>query len=75
VKAQLTGEATVDFSQTATGYSDRWDLQEAFRDAIRNLPPDPNPYPDKLYHYTITSIEAEQGGIAGFDRMKVTIEA
>lgn len=74
-KAALTGEVTVDFSQTATGYSDRWDLQEAFRDAIRNLPPDPNPYPDKLYHFTITTIEAEIGGIAGLDRMKVIIEA
>lgn len=59
---------------TATGYSDKWDLGEAFKDAIANLPKDNNPFPDKLYRYTITEIGAEIGGIAGFNRMKVTIK-
>lgn len=59
---------------TATGYSDKWDLGEAFKDAIANLPKDKNPFPDKLYHYTIVEIGAEIGGIAGFNRMKVIIK-
>ena len=59
---------------TASGYSDNWDVGEAFKDAIANLPEDSNPFPDKLYHYTITEISAEIGGIAGFNRMKVTIK-
>jgi len=71
----LVTNTIVDLQQNAVGYSDTWDLGEAFRDAIKNLPPDPNPYPDKLYHFTITSIEAEVGGIAGLDRMKLIIEA
>lgn len=58
----------------ATGYSDNWSFREAFRDAIKNLPEDPNPYPDKLYHYRVITIEGEVGGIAGFNRMKVNIE-
>ena len=58
----------------ATGYSNQWDLQEAFRDAIRHLPPDQHAYPDKLYHYKIISIGAEIGGLAGFNRMLVRIE-
>lgn len=71
----LATNTTVGLPQTAVGYSDKWDLAEAFRDAIKNLPPDPDSHPDKLYHFTVTSIGAEIGGIAGFDRMKVTIEA
>ncbi|HNR16434.1 MAG TPA: hypothetical protein PKG90_07200 [Chitinophagaceae bacterium] len=62
-------------TQTGVGYSDNWDLADAFRDAIKNLPTDPYPYPDKLQQYRIVSIEAEVGGFVGLNRMKVTIEA
>jgi len=61
--------------QTAVGYSDNWNLGEAIRDAVKNLPADPYPYPDKLQQYKVVSIEAEIGGFAGLDRMKVSIEA
>lgn len=71
---QLSASPDV-ITQTAVGYSDNWNLAEAFRDAIKNLPTDPSPYPDKLQQYKIISIEAETGGLAGLNRMKVTIEA
>jgi hypothetical protein len=64
-----------DQPRSATGYSSNWELAEAFRDAIRNLPPDPHPYPDKLYQFTIVHLGAEIGGLAGLDRMKVTVQA
>lgn len=61
--------------QTGVGYSNNWNLGEAFRDAVKNLPADPYHYPDKLLQYKVVSIEAEIGGFAGLDRMKVSIEA
>jgi len=57
----------------ATGYSDAWDLAEAFRDAIRQLPDRGVGIPDWLYTYEVTSIGAEIGGIAGFNRMYVKV--
>ncbi len=58
----------------ATGYSDAWDLAEAFRDAIGKLPPSPGAnIPDWLYTYEVTSIGAEIGGIAGFNHMYVKV--
>lgn len=69
-----TGDDTPELPRIASGYSSKWDFGEAFQDAIRNLPPDPHPFPDKLYHYTVISTGAEIGGIAGFNRMKVTVE-
>ena len=58
----------------ATGYSDAWDLAEAFRDAIGKLPPGPGAnIPDWLYTYEVTSIGAEIGGIAGFNHMYVKV--
>ena len=57
----------------ATGYSDTWDLAEAFRDAIRQLLDRGPGIPDWLYRYEVTSIGAEIGGIAGFNRMYVKV--
>lgn len=64
---------TTNFPRTATGYSNNWDLEEAINDAIANLPPDEHPFPDKLYHFTVESIGAEIGGIAGLHRLRISI--
>jgi hypothetical protein len=58
----------------ATGYSDSFDFAEAFRDAIRQLPDRGPGIPDWLYTYEVTSIGAEIGGIAGFNRMYVRVQ-
>jgi hypothetical protein len=57
----------------ATGYSDAFDFAEAFRDAISLLPDRGVDIPDWLYTYEVTSIGAEIGGIAGFNRMYVKV--
>jgi hypothetical protein len=57
----------------ATGYSDAFDFAEAFRDAIRQIPDRGYGIPDWLYTYEVTSIGAEIGGIAGFNRMYVKV--
>lgn len=58
--------------QEATGYSTSWDLQEAMRDAIAQLPKRTD-VTDWLYHYTVVEVGAEVGGIAGFNRLRVTV--
>lgn len=58
---------------TATGYSESFSFTEAFQNAIGNLPPDTNPYPDKLTNVTVVGIGANFGGIAGLSRMYVTV--
>lgn len=58
--------------QEAVGYSAGWDLQEAMRDAIAQLPRREDVV-DWLYHYTVVEIGAEVGGIAGFNRLRVTV--
>jgi len=57
------------------GYSDSFCFDEAFENAVQNLPKDDNPFPDKLIKITVESIGAELGGIAGFHRMVVRISA
>jgi hypothetical protein len=57
----------------ATGYSDAFDFAEAFRDAISLLPDRGVDVRDWLYTYEVTSIGAEIGGIAGFNRMYVKV--
>jgi hypothetical protein len=54
----------------ATGYSDAYSFEEAFRNAIKALSLTPS-YPDELIQVTIVEIGAEIGGIAGFDRLFV----
>lgn len=58
---------------TATGYSNSFSFKEAFKDAIDNLPPDTNPHPDKLVNVRVVRTGAEFGGIAGLNRMYVTV--
>lgn len=56
-----------------TGYSDNLSFDEAFRDAIKNLPTNTYSYPDQLKTYSVVRIGAEFGGIAGFHRLTVTV--
>lgn len=59
----------------ATGYSTSYSFDEAFRDAVSNLPPDDNPFPDKLTTIHVVDIGAMIGGFPGFNQMYVTVEA
>jgi hypothetical protein len=58
---------------TATGYSNTFSFTEAFQDAVDNLPPDENPYPDKLTTVRVTGVGAQFGGLAGYNRMYVSV--
>ena len=62
-------------SHSATGYSNTFSFTEAFQDAVANLPPDPNPFPDKLTNVSVTAIGGNFGGIAGLHRLFVTVTA
>ncbi|WP_454084597.1 hypothetical protein [Georgenia sp. Marseille-Q6866] len=70
------GRPPIELPQTepseAVGYSSSWDLQEAMRDAIAQLPRRDD-ISDWLYHYEVVEVGAEIGGIAGFNRMRVTV--
>ncbi|HEY0429618.1 MAG TPA: hypothetical protein VGC76_17690 [Pyrinomonadaceae bacterium] len=59
----------------AAGYSESFSFDEAFQNAVANLPPDDNDFPDKLTTVTVLSTGAEYGGIAGIRRMKVVVSA
>lgn len=59
--------------QEAIGLSRTYDLGEAIHDAIKQLPPQGAGIPDWLSTYTVISISAEIGGIAGFDHLKVRV--
>lgn len=58
----------------ATGYSAAYSFDEAFRDAISNLPPDENPFPDKLTTIHVVDVGAMFGGFVGLSQMYVTVE-
>ena len=60
---------------TATGYSNAFSFEEAFKNAIANLPPDTDPFPDKLTNVTVVGVGANFGGIAGLNRMYVTVNS
>jgi hypothetical protein len=60
---------------TATGYSEAFSFREAFQNAVDNLPPDTNPYPDKLTNVRVVGTGAEFGGIAGLHRMYVAVSS
>jgi hypothetical protein len=60
---------------TATGYSESFSFREAFQNAIGNLPPDTNSYPDKLTNVRAVAVGANFGGIAGLNRMYVTVSS
>jgi hypothetical protein len=57
----------------AVGYSRAYDLGEAIREAIDKLPTQAPGIPDWLSTYTVLSIGAEIGGIAGFNHLKVRV--
>lgn len=57
----------------ATGYSSTFSFEEAFEDAVKHLPPDPHPFPDKLTSVHVEAIGAEYGGIAGLHRLFVRV--
>lgn len=59
----------------ATGYSDAFSFDEAFRDALANLPPSQRQYPDQLVTVTVSNVGALFGGIAGFNKMFVRVRA
>ena len=57
----------------AVGRSRDYDLGEAMRAAIAQLPPQGAGIPDWLSTYSVVSIGAEIGGIAGFDHLTVRV--
>lgn len=59
----------------AIGYSDTWSFEEAFGDAVKNLPPAYSGEADHLTTVRVTSMGAQLGGFAGFHRMFVAIVA
>lgn len=59
--------------QEAIGLSRTYDLGEAVHDAIKQLPAQGAGIPDWLSTYTVISISAEIGGLAGFDHLKVRV--
>lgn len=59
--------------QEAIGFSRAYDLGEAIQDAVRQLPPQGAGIADWLSTYTVVSIGAEIGGIAGFNHLKVRV--
>ena len=57
-------------ARTATGYSSTFSFEEAFRNAIAQLPPR---FPDELQRFVVIETGALVGGIAGIQRLFVTI--
>ena len=57
----------------AVGYSRNYDLGEAMRDAIDKLGGQDGGIPDWLSSYSVVSIGAQIGGIAGFDHLTVRV--
>lgn len=63
---------TTEHDHEATGYSDRYSLEEALHNAIKALPPITG-YPDMLTKIKVVEIGVEMGGIVGINRMSVRI--
>jgi hypothetical protein len=59
----------------ATGYSNRFDFGEAFRDALRALPGGMSENQDTLTTVHVTDVGALIGGTGGFERMFVSVLA
>jgi hypothetical protein len=57
----------------ATGRSRNLSFEEAFTDAVKNLPPLDPSHPDALDVVVVTEIRGEFGGIAGFHDLVVKI--
>ncbi len=58
---------------TATGYSESFSFDEAFKNALDALPADTNVYPDKMEVVKVVEIGAAFGGIAGVAHMYVRV--
>ncbi len=69
---QLLVELEAHEPSEAVGYSSNWDLGEAMKDAIERLPKRDDVF-DWLYQYRVVDVGAEVGGIAGFNRLRVTV--
>lgn len=54
----------------ATGYSSRVSFEDAFRNAIAQLPPR---FPDELQQFVVTDTGALVGGVAGIQELYVTV--
>lgn len=61
--------------RTAIGYSEKMSFDEAFNNAIHNLPQTDPPYPDYLESIRVTDIGALFGGFPGVSKMYVKIES
>ena len=61
--------------RTAKGISTNYSFDEAFSNAITNLPPDNDTTIDKLTIIIVKQIGAEKGGIVGLNQMFVLVEA
>ncbi|MGH3979391.1 MAG: hypothetical protein ACRDRZ_10395 [Pseudonocardiaceae bacterium] len=57
----------------ATGMSKNLSFDEAFRDALAQLPPIEDPHPDQLQRVQVVEIGALFGGIAGFHALTVKV--
>lgn len=56
------------------GYSNKYNLEEAIKNAIQDFGTVQPHEPDQLTKVTVVEIGAEIGGIAGFDRLFVKIK-
>jgi hypothetical protein len=71
----LSGEPVASSRREAVGYSESFDLAEAFQDALKALPPEEHPFPDKLITIRVSEVGGLFGGIVGFHKMFIRIEA
>lgn len=73
----LTAKATLEEgcgAATATGYSESFSFDEAFKNALDALPADTTPvYPDKMVIVKVVEIGARFGGIMGVAHMYVRV--
>jgi hypothetical protein len=60
------------FNDTAIGYSQSFSFEDAFSDAVRKLPAVPQPI-DGLTSVRVTGVGGEFGGIAGIQRLWVSV--
>jgi len=71
IPAQTAGLRSVE----VTGYSYSFFFDEAFLDALRQLPPGDSGIADKLTFVNVDSTGAEIGGIAGISRMTIKVSS
>jgi hypothetical protein len=57
----------------AIGLSKNLSYDEAFADALKNLPPSKNPHPDQRLDVTVIESTGQFGGFAGLHQLAVKI--